>query len=692
MSFKIFKNYIYKICNFSKNQVSNYYFFFNLYIKTKQILDKLPKNYLSSRNSIFIWYNWFSKSLLFTNDFSSEILTSKFFYLKKNQKKLKVSAKDLQLNKKLFQNSLSLKVNSLFLSFSRFENLKLRKLFHKFLKVVFYYKYLLKWFYLLRKTNKINLISNFINKKYIITSLRIFYSSIFSEKFYFLLVYNNLLTGKINYLKNSIVGFVFCTLKLDINKYKFFILNLYLQKLIYVYISLSTTDSIFTFFKYRLLYFMNLFNVMQSKLRLSVSSLILPKSTNFFKSFVLKFFKFGHLFFFVHRRLKSRKNRVVKSQLKTLFPFFLGTFRRRKIYSILKHKYQLLSLFLKTKKKLDYRTEKFFRNFLRFNSLIYPLNLLVKSNKKFSFRTFNKNSLFKKHSNTSFSLYFYLRKYLRRPYKHMLQKKSFFLSIYINPRFLKISNFKQFTSISNYFSSFFLPSHSYLADQKKRISRFFSFFLNYREIFAKTFFLKLFFSELYARYRAQNLSRYLFYRVVFLKTTKFFPRFYIIISRSRRNLFLTITTLSGRLLYKCTPGILKFRGSDKMSTFVLLQTCMYFLKSYTELCSEVSLRSKSEYKRIAKHDRRLMLADRRRKKMLGIYNRKKEKEEKKRRKLEKSFSITSFFLITKGIRSYIIRIFLKALRRSKLEKKMVGILKYPFISYTKCRIKKVRRI
>ncbi|MGZ4160354.1 MAG: hypothetical protein ACXVNF_06105, partial [Neobacillus sp.] len=405
-----------------------------------------------------------------------------------------------------------------------------------------------------------------------------------------------------------------------------------------------------------------------------------------------KFFKFGHLFFFNHRKLKAWRYRSIRSKFKTLFPFFLGTFRRNKMYFILKHKYQLLSLFLKTKANSDYSVKKVFSTFLRFNSLIDPLKLSIKRKKKLSFRLFRKKLLFKKNSDTSFSLSFYLRKYLRRPYKHMLQKKSFFLSIYLNPRFLKISNFKQFTAISNYFSSFFLSLNTRFINQKKRINRFFSFFLNYRENLAKIFFLKLFFFELYTRYRAQNLSRYLFYRVVFLKTTKFFPRFFIIISRSRRNLFLTITSLSGRLLYKCTPGMLKFRGSDKMSTFVLLQTCLYFLKSYTELCSEVSLRSKSEYKRIAKHDRRIMLADRRRKKMLGIYNRKKEKEEKKRRKLEKSFSITSFFLITKGIRSYIVRIFLKALRRSKLEKKMVGFLKYPFISYTKCRIKKVRRI
>lgn len=434
----------------------------------------MSKNYLLVKDSIFIWYNWFSKFLLFSADISFKTFKNKIF--KRNQRKLKTVNTNLQLDKKLFQNSLSLKVNSLFLTFSRFKNLKLRNLFHKFLKIVFYYKYLLKWFYLVRKSNKVDLMSQFVSKRLVLTYLRIFYSSIFSEKLYFLLVYNSLLSTEINYLKKVIIGFLFYTLKFGINKYKFFILNLYLHKLIYIYLSTPNIGSTFIFLKYQLLYFLSSLNIMQRKVSLSTSPLILPKTVTFFKSFIFKFFKFGHLFFFNHRKLKAWRYRSIRLKFKTLFPFFLGTFRRNKMYFILKHKYQLLSLFLKTKAYSDYSIKKVFSTFLRFNSLIDPLKLSIKRKKKLSFRLFRKKLLFKKNSDTSFSLSFYLRKYLRRPYKHMLQKKSFFLSIYLNPRFLKISNFKQFTAISNYFSSFFLSLNTRLINQKKRINRFFSFF------------------------------------------------------------------------------------------------------------------------------------------------------------------------------------------------------------------------
>ena len=184
------------------------------------------------------------------------------------------------------------------------------------------------------------------------------------------------------------------------------------------------------------------------------------------------------------------------------------------------------------------------------------------------------------------------------------------------------------------------------------------------------------------------LNRYLFFRIIFLKTFKLYPRFYFVISKSRNNIFLTIRSLQGRLIYKCTPGLLKFKGSDKLSNFALYETCLYFFDIFIKLCQEVTLRRKFGYFFYNMRTRRKKSEERVRKKNLGDYSRTDNKDSFQ----DPLLRVQRFFLITKGISPYLVRIFLKAMRRRKVSKYMAGTLEYPFIAFTNSKVRKVRRI
>ena len=82
-------------------------------------------------------------------------------------------------------------------------------------------------------------------------------------------------------------------------------------------------------------------------------------------------------------------------------------------------------------------------------------------------------------------------------------------------------------------------------------------------------------------------------------------------------MFFTVINLYGRVIYKCTPGMLKFRGSDKLSSYALLQTSLYFFDAFVNLCQKISLRRRVPYKFFQRTSRRRNASYRRLKKRLG---------------------------------------------------------------------------
>lgn len=267
--------------------------------------------------------------------------------------------------------------------------------------------------------------------------------------------------------------------------------------------------------------------------------------------------------------------------------------------------------------------------------------------------------------------------------RHLMQKKSFFLDVFFSVKFLKLSGFKSFLACCNFFSSFL----GGLRRLKRKFTKAYLFFASLRVGFLKSFFLKFFLVGLYLRYRSQMLNRYLFFRIIFLKSFKLYPRFYFVISKSRNNIFLTVMSLHGRLVYKCTPGLLKFKGSDKLSNFALYETCLYFFDVFIKLCQEVTLRRKFGYFFYNMRTRKKKSEERMRRKRLGDFSR-----ADKDLFQDPLLRVQRFFLVTKGISPYVIRIFFKAMRRRKVSKYMSGVLEYPFIAFTSSRVRKVRRI
>lgn len=196
------------------------------------------------------------------------------------------------------------------------------------------------------------------------------------------------------------------------------------------------------------------------------------------------------------------------------------------------------------------------------------------------------------------------------------------------------------------------------------------------------------------RYRLQTVARYLFFRIIFLRSLKFFPKYYIVLSKSRRNIFFTVRTFFfGRVLYKCTPGMLGFKGSDRRSSFAIFETCLYFFDRYKEVCQENLLMKKLEYGSIMRIKRRRKQVERVTRKLLGLSKKKKTREEKEKEQKRKAFlKIQKFFLVNKGVAQFHVRLLLKALRRKRIANRLIGSLYYPLLPFSKCRIKKVRRI
>src|SRR6185312_13016321 len=72
---------------------------------------------------------------------------------------------------------------------------------------------------------------------------------------------------------------------------------------------------------------------------------------------------------------------------------------------------------------------------------------------------------------------------------------------------------------------------------------------------------------------------------------------FLIITKVRNNFFLTGVDLLGRILYKCSPGMIGYTGTDRMSKYAWCDTAYDFFVGLAEACRYYYRTHRPQYKR-----------------------------------------------------------------------------------------------
>jgi hypothetical protein len=185
---------------------------------------------------------------------------------------------------------------------------------------------------------------------------------------------------------------------------------------------------------------------------------------------------------------------------------------------------------------------------------------------------------------------------------------------------------------------------------------------------------------------------------------KFFrnPKIFVIISKTRNNFFITGIDLFGRTIYKSSPGMAGFTGTDRVSKYAWYEASIDFFDGFVEYTkylikgkvpkkrSQISyyIKTKKDKKFNSLKKRYTVVKFKRMKKKRQL-----AKKERKRKIRKKMFR--NFFIISKGISDFNLIMFIKAIKERKIPNLIeyyVGAINYPMKSFSLCRIKKVRRI
>jgi hypothetical protein len=197
----------------------------------------------------------------------------------------------------------------------------------------------------------------------------------------------------------------------------------------------------------------------------------------------------------------------------------------------------------------------------------------------------------------------------------------------------------------------------------------------------------------------------LWFRALPLNSFLLTPKIFIIITRVKNNFFITGVDLYGRLLYKTSPGIVNFTGSDRVSKYAWFEASVDFFDGFLEFF-RYFLRSRKRKKisyTLLRISREININFNKKKKKYGAFlhplsyifaaKRKKRKKAKKRR-LKSKIILRRFFVISKGVSNFHLRIFVKGMlnERFYVLKYFAGAVNYPMRSFSLCRTKKVRRV
>jgi hypothetical protein len=200
------------------------------------------------------------------------------------------------------------------------------------------------------------------------------------------------------------------------------------------------------------------------------------------------------------------------------------------------------------------------------------------------------------------------------------------------------------------------------------------------------------------------MNRFLWFRTVHLNSILINPKIFIIITKVRNNFFITGIDFYGRTFYKTSPGIVNFTGTDRMSKYAWFAAAVDFCEGFLEFF-RYYLRGRRRRRfslfRVMQ-SRKAMNRARNREKVLqerlgDAFDYKRSLRYRKRmskKRAKRRIRLRRFFVISKGISSFNLRIFLKGMFsvRFSVSKFFSGAVNYPMRSFSLCRIKKVRRI
>jgi hypothetical protein len=249
----------------------------------------------------------------------------------------------------------------------------------------------------------------------------------------------------------------------------------------------------------------------------------------------------------------------------------------------------------------------------------------------------------------------------------------------------------------------------YKEDRTKLVLNFatsrvrFGFFYNYLSTkFFRVFVLRYFFFGDYIRARLQFIVRYLWFRVIPLNTFVLNPKIFVVITKLRNNFFITGIDLFGRIIYKTSPGMVKFTGTDRVSKYAWFETSVDFFDGFIEFLRYFSRGQKRKRESFARWRMVRRKGDRLHgmKRLMGAFfdSRKldvwKSLKKMKKRQAKQRLKVRRFFVISKGISDFNLRVFRKGMveQRFTIVKFFSGAVNYPMKSFSLCRIKKVRRV
>lgn len=272
----------------------------------------------------------------------------------------------------------------------------------------------------------------------------------------------------------------------------------------------------------------------------------------------------------------------------------------------------------------------------------------------------------------------------------------------------------------------------------------FGFFYNLMSVFfLKFFILRCFFFGDYMRLRLQFANRFFWFRFVPLIAYFRSPKFFFIITKFRNNFFLSAIDRRGKLYYKCSPGMLGYTGTDRVSKYAWFDTSVRFFDGFITFLFRAFYLKRARKRRVMRsrgvkeREKIKIIADATRKvrirrelrrsardfffrlrpstvffryidpKKLAWWQKEAQVRESNKSMREQAFrkkrrervllGFYGFFIIAKGISNFDLRVFRRGIfsekhYRYKYRKLYFGAIKYPKCSFSLCRVKKVRRV
>jgi hypothetical protein len=180
------------------------------------------------------------------------------------------------------------------------------------------------------------------------------------------------------------------------------------------------------------------------------------------------------------------------------------------------------------------------------------------------------------------------------------------------------------------------------------------------------------------------------------------PKIFIIITKLRNNFFITGIDLFGRILYKTSPGMVGFTGTDRMSKYAWFEASTDFFDGFIEFIRYFLKGRKRKRASFVRWRMVRTYGDRLHgmKRVMGAFfdSRKldlwKISKKIKKRKSKQKLKMRRFFVISKGVSDFNLRIFRKGMleQRFVISRFFAGSVNYPKKSFSLCRIRKIRRI